>query len=191
MKGYQDTLYTHIMRQFYRECTITGTVDFIFGDGTVVFQNCQILVKKGLPDQKNTITAQGRKEADQPSGFSIQFSNISADADLVPYLNTTHTYLGRPWKQYSRTVFMRNNLSDVVRPEGWLEWNTTFALDTLFYGEFLNYGPGSGLSSRVKWPGYHVFNNSDQANNFNVSQFIEGNLWLPSTGVTFTAGLGV
>nr|VDD48132.1 unnamed protein product [Brassica oleracea] len=191
MRGYQDTLYTHTMRQFYRECTITGTVDFIFGDGTVVFQNCQILVKKGLPDQKNTITAQGRKEADQPSGFSIQFSNISADADLVPYLNTTHTYLGRPWKQYSRTVFMRNNLSDVVRPEGWLEWNTTFALDTLFYGEFLNYGPGSGLGSRVKWPGYHVFNNSDQANNFTVSQFIEGNLWLPSTGVTFTAGLGV
>lgn len=68
MRGYQDTLYTHTMRQFYRECTITGTVDFIFGDGTVVFQNCQILVKKGLPDQKNTITAQGRKEADQPSG---------------------------------------------------------------------------------------------------------------------------
>ncbi|CAH8384543.1 unnamed protein product [Eruca vesicaria subsp. sativa] len=191
MRGYQDTLYTHTMRQFYRECTITGTVDFIFGDGTVVFQNCQILVKKGLPDQKNTITAQGRKEADQPSGFSIQFSNISADADLVPYLNTTHTYLGRPWKQYSRTVFMRNNLSNVVRPEGWLEWNTTFALDTLFYGEFLNYGPGSGLSSRVKWPGYHVFNTSDQANNFTVSQFIEGNLWLPSTGVTFTAGLCV
>ena len=68
MRGFQDTLYTHTMRQFYRECTITGTVDFIFGDGTVVFQNCQILVKKGLPDQKNTITAQGRKEADQPSG---------------------------------------------------------------------------------------------------------------------------
>lgn len=86
---------------------------------------------------------------------------------------------------------MRNNMSDVVRPEGWLEWNADFALDTLFYGEFMNYGPGSGLSSRVKWPGYHVLNSSDQANNFTVSQFIEGNLWLPSTGVTFTAGLGI
>ncbi|KFK29933.1 hypothetical protein AALP_AA7G197000 [Arabis alpina] len=191
MRGYQDTLYTHTMRQFYRECTITGTVDFIFGDGTVVFQNCQILARRGLPNQKNTITAQGRKDANQPSGFSIQFSNISADADLVPYLNTTRTYLGRPWKQFSRTIFMRNNMSDVVRPEGWLEWNADFALDTLFYGEFLNYGPGSGLGSRVKWPGYHVFNSSDQANNFTVSQFLEGNLWLPSTGVTYTAGLGI
>ncbi|CAN8327176.1 unnamed protein product [Cochlearia groenlandica] len=191
MRGYQDTLYTHTMRQFYRECTITGTVDFIFGDGTVVFQNCQILAKKGLPNQKNTITAQGRKDANQPSGFSIQFSNISADADLVPYLNTTHTYLGRPWKEFSRTIFMRNNMSNVVRPEGWLEWNAEFALDTLFYGEFLNYGPGSGLGSRVKWPGYHVFNSSGQANNFTVSQFIKGDLWLPSTGVTFTDGLGI
>uniref|UniRef100_A0A1J3GU80 Pectinesterase n=1 Tax=Noccaea caerulescens TaxID=107243 RepID=A0A1J3GU80_NOCCA len=191
MRGYQDTLYTHTMRQFYRDCTITGTVDFIFGDGTVVFQNCQILARKGLPNQKNTITAQGRKDANQPSGFSIQFSNISADAELVPYLNTTNTYLGRPWKQFSRTIFIRNNMSDVVRPEGWLEWNAEFALDTLFYGEFLNYGPGSGLGSRVKWPGYHVLNESGQAYNFTVSEFIKGNLWLPSTGVTFTDGLGI
>ncbi|CAN8229589.1 unnamed protein product [Cochlearia groenlandica] len=189
MRGYQDTLYTHTMRQFYRDCTITGTVDFIFGDGTVVFQNCHILAKRGLPNQKNTITAQGRKDPNQPSGFSIQFSNISADTDLVPYLNTTRTYLGRPWKLYSRTVFIRNNMSDVVRPEGWLEWNADFALDTLFYGEFMNYGAGSGLNGRVKWPGYHVFNSSGQANNFTVSQFIAGNLWLPSTGVTFTDGL--
>lgn len=81
-------------------------------------------------------------------------------------------------------------MSDVVRPEGWLEWNAEFALDTLFYGEFLNYGPGSGLGSRVKWPGYHVLNDSGQAYNFTVSEFIKGNLWLPSTGVTFTDGLG-
>ncbi|XP_010526022.1 PREDICTED: probable pectinesterase/pectinesterase inhibitor 44 [Tarenaya hassleriana] len=189
MKGYQDTLYTHTMRQFYRDCIVTGTVDFIFGDATVVFQNCQILARRGLPNQKNTITAQGRKDPNQPTGFSIQFSNISAEADLIPYLNTTRTYLGRPWKQYSRTVFLQNYMSNVVRPEGWLEWNGDFALDTLFYGEFMNYGPGSGLGGRVKWPGYRVFNDSAQANNFTVAQFIDGNLWIPSTGVRYTAGL--
>lgn len=74
MRGYQDTLYTHTMRQFYRECTITGTVDFIFGDGTVVFQNCQILARRGLPNQKNTITAQGRKDVNQPSGTLLFLS---------------------------------------------------------------------------------------------------------------------
>ncbi|KAF5458567.1 hypothetical protein F2P56_022589 [Juglans regia] len=191
MRGYQDTLYTHTMRQFYRECRISGTVDFMFGDGTVVFQNCQILAKKGLPNQKNTITAQGRKDPSQPTGFSIQFCNISADSDLVASVNSTATYLGRPWKQYSRTIIMQSYMSNAVRPEGWLEWNASLHLDTLYYGEFMNYGPGATQGNRVKWLGFHVFNQSSQANNFTVNQFIDGNLWLPSTGVRYTAGLGV
>lgn len=190
-KGYQDTLYTHTMRQFFRECTISGTVDFIFGDATVVFQNCQILAKKGLSNQKNTITAQGRKDPNEPTGFSIQFCNITTDSDLVPFVNTTETYLGRPWKEYSRTIIMQSYISNDIRPEGWLEWNGNFALDTLYYAEYMNNGPGARLNSRVKWPGYHAFNDSSQANNYTVAQFIEGNLWLPSTGVTYTAGLGV
>lgn len=188
--GFQDTLYTHTMRQFYRECKITGTVDFIFGDATAVFQKCQIQAKKGLPDQKNTITAQGRKDPNEPTGFSIQFCNITADTDLVPYVNSTQTYLGRPWKLYSRTIFMQNYMSDVLRPEGWLEWNGTFALDTLYYAELMNYGSGAGVGKRVKWAGYHALNASSEASNFTVAQFIDGNLWLPSTGVAFTAGFG-
>ncbi|PKI76022.1 hypothetical protein CRG98_003572 [Punica granatum] len=191
MRGYQDTLYTHTLRQFYRDCQISGTIDFIFGDGAVVFQSCVIRVKKGLPSQKNTVTAQGRKDPNQSTGFSFQFCNVTADTDLLPFVNTTMTYLGRPWKTYSRTVFMQSYLSNVLRPEGWLEWNGNFALDTLFYGEYLNYGPGSGLTGRVKWPGFHVLNDSTQVVNFTVAQFIEGNSWLPSTGVKYVAGLTV
>lgn len=188
IRGYQDTLYAHSQRQFYRECQITGTVDFIFGDGTVVFQNCQILARKGLPNQKNTITAQGRKEPVENTGFSIQFCNITVEPDVS---NSTQTYLGRPWKLYSRTVIMQSYISNAIRPEGWLEWNGDFALNTLYYGEYMNHGPGAGLGARVKWPGYRVFNSSAQANNFTVSQFIVGNTWLPSTGVRYTAGFDV
>lgn len=187
--GYQDTLYAHSMRQFYRECLITGTVDFIFGDGAVVFQNCQILARKGLLNQKNTITAQGRKEPTQPSGFSIQFSNISVEPDLVN--SSISTYLGRPWKLYSRTIFMQSYISGLIRPEGWLEWNGDFALDTLYYGEYMNYGPGAGLGGRISWPGLHAINDSTQANNFTVAEFLLGNSWLPSTGVKYSAGLVV
>ncbi|KAF9587122.1 hypothetical protein IFM89_039665 [Coptis chinensis] len=189
-RGYQDTLYAHSLRQFYRECRITGTIDYIFGNAAAVFQNCQILAKKGLPNQKNTITAQGRKDPNQSTGFSIQFCNISADSDLLPFVNTTQTYLGRPWKQYSRTVFMQSYMSSVLMPAGWLEWQGDFALSTLYYGEYMNYGPGTGLGSRVKWPGYHQID-STQAATFTVTQFIDGNLWLPPTGVKFTAGLTV
>ncbi|KAJ0881996.1 putative pectinesterase [Helianthus annuus] len=193
MTGYQDTLYAHSMRQFYRDCLITGTVDFIFGDGVVVFQNCQILARKGLPNQKNTITAQGRKEPTQPSGFSIQFSNISIEpAALLPNSSVPPpTYLGRPWKLYSRTIIMQSYISGFIRPEGWLEWNGDFALDTLYYGEYMNYGPGAGFGGRVRWPGLHALNDSTQANNFTVGQFLLGNSWLPSTGVKYTAGLMV
>ncbi|KAI3927021.1 hypothetical protein MKW92_052126 [Papaver armeniacum] len=190
MLGYQDTLYAHSLRQFYRECKITGTVDFIFGNGAAIFQNCQILARKGLPNQKNTVTAHGRKDPNQNTGFSIQFSNISADSDLLGSVNTTQTYLGRPWKEYSRTVFMKSYMSSAIRPEGWLAWNGDFALDTLYYGEYMNYGPGAGLDNRVKWPGYHPIYNSTQASFFTVGNFLDGNLWLPSTGVSFTAGLG-
>ncbi|KAK4396789.1 Pectinesterase/pectinesterase inhibitor PPE8B [Sesamum angolense] len=114
-RGHQDTLYAHSMRQFYRECKITGTVDFMFGDGTAVFQNCDILARKGLANQKNTITAQGRKEQTERTGFSIQFCNISAEPD-----NSNPTYLGRPWKLYSRTVIMQSYISNAIRPrDGW------------------------------------------------------------------------
>ncbi|PIN00471.1 Pectinesterase [Handroanthus impetiginosus] len=189
IRGYQDTLYAHSLRQFYRECKISGTIDFIFGNGAAVFQNCEILARKGLPNQKNTITAQGRKEPTEDTGFSIQLCNISAEPDVLSSLNSTPTYLGRPWKLYSRTVIMQSYISSAIRAEGWLEWNGNFALDTLFYAEYMNYGPGAGLGARVKWPGYRVFNDSAEANKFTVAQFIIGNNWLPSTGVRYTAGL--
>ncbi|KAK7354545.1 hypothetical protein VNO80_20010 [Phaseolus coccineus] len=189
--GYQDSLYAHSLRQFYRECKISGTVDFIFGHASAVFQNCTILVKKGLPGQKNTITAQGETCPSQSSGFSIQFSNISADYDLLPSVNSTSTYLGRPWKKYSRAVFMQSYMSEVLRPEGWLEWNGSLYLDTLYFGEYKNYGPGARVDKRVKWAGYHVINDSSQAYNFTVANLILGDLWLPSTGVTYTPGFGV
>lgn len=82
---------------------------------------------------------------------------------------------------------MQSFMSDVVSSQGWLEWNTSFD-DTLFYGEYLNYGAGAGVGNRVKWGGYHVLNDSE-AGKFTVNQFIEGNLWLPSTGVAYTGGL--
>lgn len=54
----------------------------------------------------------------------------------------------------------------------------------------MNSGPGASERSRVKWPGYQVFNESVQVKNFTVDQFIIGNLWLPSTGVKYTEGFG-
>ncbi|EAZ42934.1 hypothetical protein OsJ_27524 [Oryza sativa Japonica Group] len=198
-EGYQDTLYAHSLRQFYRDCRVSGTVYFVFGNAAAVFQNCTLAARLPLPDQKNSVTAQGRLDGNMTTGFAFQFCNVTADDDLQRALAgggnqssaaaVTQTYLGRPWKQYSRVVFMQSYIGAVVRPEGWLAWDGQFALDTLYYGEYMNTGPGAGVGGRVKWPGFHVMTSPAQAGNFTVAQFIEGNMWLPPTGVKYTAGL--
>lgn len=189
--GYQDTLYVHSNRQFFRECAIYGTVDFIFGNAAVVFQNCSIYARKPMAMQKNTITAQNRKDPNQNTGISIHACRLYAAPDLVPSKGSFPTYLGRPWKLYSRVVYMLTFMGDHIHPRGWLEWNTTFALDTLYYGEYMNYGPGGAVGQRVKWPGYRVITSTVEASKFTVGQFIYGSSWLPSTGVAFLAGLSV
>ncbi|KAL1804970.1 hypothetical protein ACET3Z_028038 [Daucus carota] len=188
-EGYQDTLYVHSLRQFYRECDIYGTVDFIFGNSASVFQNCNIYVRKPMANQKTAITAQGRTDPNQKTGISIHNCTIQAAPDLALDVNgTTKNYLGRPWKQYSRTVFMQSFIGDLITPNGWLEWNGTVGLDTLYYGEYRNYGPGANTSSRVQWPGYGQLNAS-QAWNFTVFNLTLGDTWLPYTTIPFVEGL--
>ncbi|KAH7538229.1 hypothetical protein FEM48_Zijuj03G0177000 [Ziziphus jujuba var. spinosa] len=187
--GYQDTLYVHSNRQFFRECDVYGTVDFIFGNAAVVFQNCSMFARKPMAMQKNTITAQNRKDPNQNTGISIHACRILATSDLEASKGSFSTYLGRPWKLYSRTVYMLSYMGDHIHPRGWLEWNAAFALDTLYYGEYMNSGPGGAVGQRVKWPGYRVITSTVEASKFTVAQFIYGSSWLPSTGVAFLAGL--
>ncbi|OMO98092.1 Pectinesterase, catalytic [Corchorus olitorius] len=188
-EGYQDTLYVHSQRQFYKECYIYGTVDFIFGNAAVVLQNCMIYARRPMDNQKNMVTAQGRTDPNQNTGISIHNSRVMAAADLALVLSSFKTYLGRPWKEYSRTVFMQTYLDSLVDPAGWSEWDGDFALDTLYYGEYKNLGPGSSTTGRVTWKGYHVITNATEASNFTVANFIAGTSWLPDTGIPFTSGL--
>jgi len=187
--GYQDSCYVHSNRQFFRECNIYGTVDFIFGNAAVVFQKCNIYARKPMAQQKNTITAQNRKDPNQNTGISLHNCRILPAPDLAPVKGSFPTYLGRPWKQYSRTVYLVSYMGDHIHPRGWLEWNGDFALNTLYYGEYMNYGPGAAVGQRVQWPGYRVIKSTMEANRFTVAQFISGSAWLPSTGVAFAAGL--
>ncbi|CAM8983403.1 unnamed protein product [Rhodiola kirilowii] len=187
-EAYQDTLYTHSLRQFYRDCDVYGTVDFIFGNAAVVLQNCNLYPRLPMSGQFNAITAQGRTDPNQNTGTSIHSCNIVASPELAASSGGTKTFLGRPWKEYSRTVYMQSYMDDSVDPSGWNKWNEDFALSTLFYAEYDNNGPGSVTDGRVSWPGYQVIN-ATIATNFTVSNFLLGDDWLPQTGVTYTTGL--
>ncbi|XP_019464125.1 PREDICTED: probable pectinesterase/pectinesterase inhibitor 51 isoform X2 [Lupinus angustifolius] len=184
--GNQDTLYAHSLRQFYKSCHIEGNVDFIFGNSASVFQDCQILVRprqvKPEKGENNAVTAHGRTDPAQATGFVFQNCLINGTEEYMALYHSKPTvhknFLGRPWKMYSRTVFLQCQLEVLVTPQGWMPWDGDFALKTLYYGEFENSGPGSDLSQRVPWsskiPAEHVLTYSAQ-------NFIQGDDWIPSS----------
>ncbi|KAI3458257.1 hypothetical protein Pfo_014920 [Paulownia fortunei] len=185
MDAFQDTLYAHSNRQFYRECNIYGTVDFIFGNSAVVFQKCNILPKKPMLGQQNTITAQGKIDPNQNTGISIQNCTVAPAANLTG----VSTFFGRPWKNYSTTVYFQNMMGSFIDPKGWLPWVGTSAPNTIFYVEFQNLGPGAVTKNRVNWKGLKLNLSASQVKKFTVGKFINGDKWIPATGVTYKSGL--
>lgn len=184
MEGYQDTLYAQSHFQFYRGCVITGTIDFVFGDASAVFQNCLFLLRRPLAKQRNIVTAHGRSYSHENTGFVIQHCKIKADKSLHEVEdNEVENYLARPWKAYSRTIFMENQFSSFIHPAGYLPWDKDFALDTLYYAEYNNKGEGSNVTARVKWPGFQVIDRKT-AEKYTVAKFIEGERWIPSRGAS-------
>ncbi|KAK7334556.1 hypothetical protein VNO80_26316 [Phaseolus coccineus] len=191
MDGYQDTLYVHTMRQFYRDCTISGTIDFVFGNALAVFQNCTFVVRKPLKNQQCIVTAQGRKEKQQPSGIVIQGGSIVSDPEFYSVRFENKAYLARPWKNYSRTIIMDTNIDDLIHADGYLPWQGPegpSGMDTCFYAEYHNTGPGSNKSKRVNWLG--IWNlNSKAAHSFSPSKFFHGTNWIKVTGIPCFPGI--
>ncbi|XP_047947310.1 pectinesterase-like [Salvia hispanica] len=181
--SHQDTLYAHSLRQLYHECTIQGTIDFIFGNAAAVFSKCRILVRRPLPGQRNTITAQGREDPNQNTGISLHKCTIEAAAEF----NSTErkrfaTYLGRPWRKYSRVFVANSYLGDLIHPRGWLEWPLYSDADTVEYVECRNYGPGASMRRRISWGGYRNNCTAEMAKRFAVLEFLHGeDDWLEST----------
>ncbi|KAF5454119.1 hypothetical protein F2P56_023807 [Juglans regia] len=187
MDGYQDTLYAHTKRQFYRDCTVSGTIDFVFGDAAAVFQNCTFVVRKPLENQQCIVTAQGRKERRQPTALILQDCTIVADPAFYPVRFDRRAYLGRPWKEFSRTIIMESYIDDLIQPQGWLPWMGDFALRTCFYAEFNNRGPGASLKDRVKWRGIKNITRA-HALDFSPGRFVMGDTWIKPIGLPYTSG---
>ncbi|XP_019183215.1 PREDICTED: pectinesterase 2.2-like [Ipomoea nil] len=191
LEGYQDTLYAHSKRQFYRDCTITGTIDFVFGDAAVVLQNCTLIAKKPLAAQKNMVTAQGRSDPNQNTGISLQLCNFVPSPQLAPVVDRFPTFLGRPWQKFSRTMVMESFIGAHINPAGWYEWSGTLFLDTLWFGEYSNRGPGSSTKNRVKWSTFHAVSDRSVAAKFTVAKLLhdEEEQWVIHSGVDCMEGL--
>ncbi|KAF6173821.1 hypothetical protein GIB67_003822 [Kingdonia uniflora] len=186
--GYQASLYTHTKRQFYRDCVVSGTIDIIWGNALAVFQNCKIVVRKPIDDQKCTVTAQARKDKREPTGIVLQGCTISADKALIPIKATNPSYLGRPAKEFSRTIIMNTVIDSFINENGWAPWFGTYGIDTCFYAEYANTGPGAVLTKRVEWEGIKTLT-TDQVLEYTPAKFIGGDTWVKSSGVPYTSGM--
>jgi pectinesterase len=169
--GFQDTLYTYSenSRQYYINCFIEGTTDFIFGSSTAVFDQCNI---HSLKDSYITAAS---------TGENTRFGYLFYKCRLTAQPEVKKMYLGRPWRNFAKTVFRECELGDFIHPHGWNNWNKTEAEKTIFYGEYKNIGIGANISNRVEWS--HQLTD-EQAKEWTVENVLAGNdNWNPEVKI--------
>ncbi|MGC4101242.1 pectinesterase family protein [Ferruginibacter sp.] len=161
--GFQDTLYTYGMnsRQYYNHCYIEGTVDFIFGWSTAVFDSCTIFGKTA-GYYTAASTAEGKK-----FGYVFLHCNITGSAPDSSF------YLGRPWRPFAKVVYIQCNLDKQVKADGWNNWGNVQNEKTAYYAEYKNYGVGA-VANRVPWS--HQLTD-EEAKEYTVKNILAG--WDP------------
>lgn len=139
--GDQDTLFANFGRQYYVDSYIGGGVDFIFGNATAFFEHDEIhIIRPGY------LTAQSRTTANQTTGFVFDHAKItSSDTSGKPF------YLGRPWRAFSRVVFLNTEMPQTLSPQGWSPWYKNQTPSDVFYAEWRSTGPGARPESRPWW----------------------------------------
>jgi pectinesterase len=139
--GNQDVLFLNSekSRQYYRDCMIEGTTDFIFGSATAWFDHCQIHSKK------NSHVTAASTPASHPYGFIFYNCILTGDSSVH------NASLGRPWRPWASVHYIHCYIGGHIRPEGWSTWNNTDNHKTARFGEYQSYGPGSGVAQRLGW----------------------------------------
>ncbi len=137
--GWQDTVFLNRGRHYFEGCFISGHVDFIFGGATAYFSRCAIVARGD-----GYITAASTPE-EQPYGFVFSHCAIRGESPGV------RTYLGRPWRSFSSVAFLNTEMSEVVRPAGWHNWDQPNRERTVRYAEYASTGPGAATEGRVTW----------------------------------------
>ena len=164
--GFQDTLYPRstTSRQYYKSCYIEGTVDFIFGASTAVFDQCEIFAKAG----GGYLTA---ASTDEKNLYGLVFLNCKLTTNSA---NDSY-YLGRPWRNFAKTVFIKCEMGAHIKSEGWHNWSKQEAEGTTFYAEYLSTGSGANAPSRVSWS--HTLTLEQLTNQYTLKAIFKD--WIP------------
>ena len=139
--GFQDVLFLSGpgSRQYFENCYIEGTTDFIFGPSTAVFQSCHIHSKK-----KSHVTA-----ASTPR--EVKYGFVFFDCKLTGDENLKGVSLGRPWTPYASVTYIRCEIGRHISKDGWNNWRNPANEETARYAEYKSFGEGAHVSDRLPW----------------------------------------
>jgi len=159
--GNQDTLLAsgNFSRQYFKNCFIEGTMDFIFGEATTLFENCTIHCKA------NSFITAASTPAGKPYGFVFNNCKVTASAEV------DKVYLGRPWRSFAKVAYLHCEMGAFIRPEGWDNWSKAENEKTANFAEYGNTGEGASISGRVLW--------SIKLSEKEAAQFLPEHIFIP------------
>lgn len=162
------------LRNYFKNCYISGDVDFIFGPNTAFFDHCEIFSRKRLSEEKAFITAASTPAHQE---YGLVFSHCILTGNDAPGT----TYLGRPWRDFAKTAFISCEMGGHICPEGWQNWGKARAEAVCSYIEFANHGPGAACERRAAFS--RQLTNPDLAEYFSARSVLCGaDGWLPQEG---------
>lgn len=123
-------------RQYFENCFIRGDIDFIFGPYRCWFEGCTLFMN----GRGGWYTAANTPEG-QPWGFVFRRCRLTGACE------EGKAFLGRPWRKYARTVFLRCDMDAHVAPEGFADWDAERRV-TGRYAEFGTTGARADLTQR-------------------------------------------
>uniref|UniRef100_A0A0E0LP75 Pectinesterase n=1 Tax=Oryza punctata TaxID=4537 RepID=A0A0E0LP75_ORYPU len=141
--GFQDTLCDLMGRHYFHNCYIKGGVDFIFGYGQSIYDNCTLEsnMPSSTPQQPGWVTAHARLTATNPGGLVFKGGSLHGSGQQ---------YLGRAWNQFATVFFYQMSMTDIVVPQGWQPWYSP-NVSTITFAEVGCEGPGANKTGRVAW----------------------------------------
>ncbi len=162
--GFQDTLFTsgENSRQYYKNCFIQGSTDFIFGSSTAFFDECI------LRSKKNSHVTAASTPKEHAYGYVFRKCRLVADTGL------NKVSLGRPWRPYASVTYIECNIGNHILPQGWDNWKNPDNEKTARYTEYKNTGPGADTNARVAWSRQLT---DEEAKQFTLESILAG--WQP------------
>jgi pectinesterase len=170
--GYQDTLFANVGTQYYHNCYISGNVDFIFGAGQAVFDDCDIVSRDRKSTNNGYITA-ASTQLSQEYGFLFVNCRLEKDGSRMADESVA---LGRPWHPTTNlpdgtrqadpnavgcVVFKNCNMDAHIAKTGWAamsgkdqygqkKWFYPQNLKDARFFEYGSTGPGKGPASETR-----------------------------------------